>query len=154
MINSNEVRPGNWVLKITGMDTKTHPFFEYKSVLVDEYFYSFVKVCFPIPLTPAVLGNCGFKHEFGDWYKNIPEEGVDDGMPFLRLKHEDKNWYFKNNLLPGQPVYLHQLQNLVYALTHQELDVQLGFFENAAIIGPIDFFIKPLKKSVPGNQLL
>lgn len=67
MIDPREVRPGNWVIKITGIDNNTKPFYEYKAVLVDEYFYSFIKFCFPILLTSAVLGSSGFQHHFGDW---------------------------------------------------------------------------------------
>ena len=154
MIDPREVRPGNWVVKVTGIDTNTKPFYEYKAVLVDEYFYSFVKFCFPILLTPAVLGCSGFQHQFGDWYKNEDAEGIDDGLPFLRYRHNDKCWYFRNSKIPAQPIYLHQLQNLVYALTNQELTIKLGFFENLLTVGPINFFVKPLQKNTAQVQLL
>jgi hypothetical protein len=147
MINPREIRPGNWVIKVTGIDTNTKPFCEYKAVSVDEYFYTFVKFCFPILLTPAVLGNSGFKHEFGDWYKNIDAEGIEGGLPFLRYRHSDKYWYFRDIKLPSQPEYLHHLQNLVFALTNQELTIKLGFFENLPMVGPIQFLIKPLQKN-------
>ncbi|HUC80986.1 MAG TPA: hypothetical protein VMR70_08725 [Flavisolibacter sp.] len=154
MIDSREVRPGNWVIKVTGIDTNTKPFYEYKAVLVDEYFYSFVKFCFPILLTTGVLGSSGFRHEFGDWFKNEDAEGIDDGLPFLCFRHSDKCWYFRNSKIPAQPIYLHQLQNLVFALTNQELAIKLGFFENLPMVGPINFFVKAAQKNTTTKQLL
>lgn len=154
MIDPKEVRPGNWVMKITGMDVNRHPFFAYKAVAIDEYFYTFVKVCFPIPLTTAIFGKCGFKHSFGDWYLNLEAEGIDDGLPFLRYRHTEKGWYLKTMKLPAQPVYLHQLQNLFYALTKKELNVQLGSFENVATIGPVRLLPKPAHKAAGMQPVL
>ena len=147
MIDPKDVRVGNWLLKITGIDENNSSFFEYKPIAIDEYFFTFAKVCFPIKITPAVLGNCGFKHEFGDWYKNIDADGIEDGLPLLRLKKKDGNWYFRENQVPAQPVYLHQLQNLFYALSKTELNVRLEAFENIAMMGPINFFVKPLQNN-------
>ena len=67
MIDPKEVRVGNWVIKITGTDVNTQSFFEYKAIALDEYYYSFAKVCFPIKITTAILGTSGFKQKFGDW---------------------------------------------------------------------------------------
>lgn len=136
MINPREIRAGNWVIKITGKDINSQSFFEYKAIAFDEYYYTFAKVCFPIKITPAILGECGFKHEFGDWYINRPAEGIDDGLPFLRYRHDDNCWYLGKIKLLSQPVYLHQLQNLFYALSNEELIVHLRKFENITIIAP------------------
>ena len=116
MIDPREIREGNWVIKITGRDNNAQSFFEYKAIAFDEYYYTFAKVCFPIKITQAILGNCGFKHEFGDWYMNRPAEGIDDGLPFLRYRNDDRCWHLGKMKLRSQPVYLHQLQNLFYAL--------------------------------------
>ena len=148
MIDPREIRPGNWVVKITGTDMNTQSFFEYKAVAADEYFYTFAKVCFPIKLTPAILRKCGFKHEFGDWYINRSAEGVDEGLPFLRYDHSKDCWFLGKMKLWYQPLYLHQLQNLFYALSNEELMIRLGYFENIALMGPIDFFVKPLKRTI------
>jgi hypothetical protein len=142
MIDPKEVRVGNWVIKLTGTDINTQSFFEYRAIALDEYYYTFAKVCFPIKITPSILGKSGFKHEFGDWYINKPAEGIDEGLPFLRYNHTDSCWYLEKI----------KLQNLFYALTNEELDIQLGRFENMALMGPIDFFVKPIaKKYLPGN---
>jgi len=146
MIDPREIRAGNWVIKITGKDINTQSFFEYKAIAFDEYYYTFARVCFPIKITPAILGECGFKHEFGDWYINRPAEGIDDGLPFLRCRHDDNCWYLGKIKLLSQPVYLHQLQNLFYALSNEELSIHLGKFENLNMIGPIEFFIMPVEK--------
>jgi hypothetical protein len=154
MIDLKDVRPGNWVIKMTGMDVNHLPFFAYNAVAVDEYFFTFSKVCFPIPLTTGIFGKCGFKHEYGDWYMNTPAEGIDDGLPFLRYRLKEKSWYLRGVKIPAQPIYLHQLQNLYHALTHKELNVQLGFFENVDIVGPINFFNKPLQGTGTRKSLL
>jgi hypothetical protein len=154
MLDPSDVRAGNWVLKITGTDVNTKSFFQYKAIAPDEYYYTFAKACFPIKITPSVLGECGFKHEFGDWYRNIAADGIEDGLPFLRYKQSDKSWYLQNTRLWAQPVYVHQLQNLFYALTGQELPICLTHFQNMAIVGPINFFVKPLVKTELIESLL
>ena len=133
MIDPREIRAGNWVIKITGRDSKTQSFYEYKAIALNEYYYTFAKVCFPIKITPAILGKCGFKHEFGDWYINRAAEGIDEGLPFLRYRRNDNCWYLDKMKLWSQPLYLHQLQNLFYALSNEELNVHLGKFENLII---------------------
>jgi hypothetical protein len=141
MIDPREIRAGNWVIKITGKDNNAKSFFEYKAITIDEYYYTFARVCFPIKITAEILGKCAFKHEFGDWYINRPAEGIDGGMPFLRYRHQDNCWYLDKIKLWSQPVYLHQLQNLFYALSNEELNVQLERFENIAVIGPVKLFV-------------
>ncbi|NTS42680.1 hypothetical protein HRG84_17405 [Flavisolibacter sp. BT320] len=154
MIDPKDVRPGNWVIKMTGMDVNHLPFFAYKAVALDEYLFSFSMVCFPVPLTTGIFGKCGFKHDYGDWYMNMPAEDIDDGLPFLRYRRKEKSWYLRDVKIPAQPLYLHQLQNLFHALTQKELNVQLGFFENTENVGPINFFDKPLQTSVAKKPLL
>ena len=99
MIDPREIRAGNWVIKITGKDNNAKSFFEYKAITIDEYYYTFARVCFPIKITAEILGKCGFKHEFGDWYINRPAEGIDGGMPFLRYRHQDNCWYLETKIL-------------------------------------------------------
>jgi len=154
MIDPREIRAGNWVIKITGKDINTQSFFEYKAIGFDEYYYTFAKVCFPIKITPAILGRCGFKHEFGDWYLNRAADGIDDGLPFLRYLHTDSCWYLGKIKLLSQPLYLHQLQNLFYALVNEELDIHLGKFENFAMMGPIEFFVSPVEKNYRFRELI
>jgi len=153
MLDPREVRAGNWVLKITGTDIGKQSFFEYKAIALDEYYYTFAKSCFPISISPLILIKCGFSQVSGNW--QIQLEGEDHEDPaFLSLRQEDKCWYLRNMKIWSQPVYLHQLQNIYYAPLNKELNIQLGKFENLAMIGPIDFFVKPWKKPSLNHELL
>jgi hypothetical protein len=83
----------------------------------------------PIPLTPEILEKCGFV-PFVD-SENIFELETDNNLCYLRK--ED------NGFRPAEPVdgdaefitigikiqYLHQLQNLYFALTGEELQINL-----------------------------
>lgn len=140
MLSPTDVRAGNWVLKIMGVDRKKEAFLEYKAIALNEYYFTFAAVCFPIPLSSAILGYCGFKHEFDDWYINLEDEGIEEGMPPLRYKNKNKTWYLKDFKIPAQPLYVHQLQNLYYALTRKELVIELGLYKNLPLFGPVDFF--------------
>jgi hypothetical protein len=154
MIDPREVRAGNWVLTITRTARNTQSFFEYRAIAPDEYYYTFANVCFPITITTSILAKSGFTHEFGDWYINRPAEGIDDGLPFLRYHHADGCWYLEKNKLWSQPLYIHQLQNLFYALCGEELNIQLGHFKNIALVEPIDFFIKAIGKKAVEKKFL
>src|SRR5687767_6781452 len=151
MLDPKDVRIGNWVIKITGTDRNTKSFFEYQPIALGENALSFASVCFPIKLTPIMLGSCGFLHEFGEWYKNLEVEGLEYGLPLLRYKIKRGSWYLKGNLLDVQPEYVHQLQNLYYALTLKELNTDLGFFQNIDIFGPIQYHLKPAYKNNPAS---
>jgi hypothetical protein len=140
MLDTRDVRVGNWVLKLTGRDVKEQSFFEYKAIALDEYFYTFARECFPIKLSPEILGECGFKHEFGDWYKTLSSPDGEQGVTQLRYRHKEKAWCLGSLVLPAQPAFVHQLQNLYYALTRQELSIELSRFENLALEHPIHFF--------------
>lgn len=154
MIDPKEISVGNWVIKKTGTDVNHRSFFEYKAIAANEYIFTFANVCYPIEITPGILSVSGFLYHFGDWYKNMPVDGVEDGVPFLRYKHKEQAWYINEMCLPLQPRSLHQLQNIVYALLGEELPVSLGAFENKDIVGPIDFFVKPKRKKGIAGDLL
>lgn len=142
MLDSKDLRIGNWVLKVSGTDRNSTSFFEYKPISVEEYLFSTARDSFPILLTSDILGKAGFTHDSGDWFKNVNAVGIDEEPLFLRYKSKVKSWYLKGVKIPAQPVYLHQLQNLVYALSNIELHVQLGHFENLPSLKRADFFPK------------
>lgn len=143
MLDPTEVRTGNWVLRITGTHSNTKSFFEYKKIAQDEPYHAIAHACFPIRITSVILTACGFTRESEDWYINKDAEDAANGLPLLRYKHPDKSWYLGNSKIQQQPLYLHQLQNLFFDVCDKQLNIQLGHFQNAAIIGPIDFFVKP-----------
>jgi hypothetical protein len=77
----------------------------------------------PIPLTPEIMEKCGFEFnsDYGKWAKRNPYFRVDgylkrDGGVRVPLY---------NGQLSQLIQYLHQLQNLYYALTGEELQINL-----------------------------
>lgn len=140
MLSPTDLRAGNWVLKIMGADRENEPFIEYKAVAMEEHYYTFAAGCLPIPITDAILGFCGFKQQPDQWYKCLEAGYMDDAGPVLCFKNKTKKWYINDFKIPAQPLFVHQLQNLYYALTGQELTMNLGFYTNLPLFGPITFF--------------
>lgn len=125
MIDTKEIRAGNWVLagNKENVVSGTEPVF--KLIEEDEYSFTFARQYFPIPLSADILGKSSFGHSFGNWFKNLEADGIEGGLPFLRYNQKASQWYLFERRLPFQPVFLHQLQNLYFALTHKELTVSL-----------------------------
>lgn len=140
MLSPTDVRAGNWVIKIVGSDKNGDSFLEYRSIALDECYSTSAAACFSIALSPGILAFCGFKQESGGWQISLEEEGIEKEVPLLRYEDENKTWYIGGFKIPAQPLYVHQVQNLYYALTGQELKVNLGFFTNRPLFGPITFF--------------
>lgn len=76
----------------------------------------------PIPLSPDILINCGFDHE--------EKESRSKDVKTFHVYSKDRfvfnsihGWWFNGKQLDYQPQYVHQLQNLYYALTQQELKI-------------------------------
>ena len=68
----------------------------------------------PIPLTEDWLINFGFDYRFTKGKFNILTKG--------RLGYENGRTYFNSwAILEKQPDYVHELQNLYYAITKEEL---------------------------------
>ena len=111
MINANELRVGNWYLSF-GVDYKQVEQLTKGKILVDFH---------PIPLTEEILVKCGFVrtgllYELGDCHFGLKIHND----KFLLANPTYQMVYELGNL-----VYLHQLQNLFYALTGEELNVEL-----------------------------
>lgn len=71
----------------------------------------------PIPLTEEWLINFGFDNKFNKGKINIIPKG--------RLGYENGRTYFNSwVILEKQPDYVHELQNLHYALTKEELTLK------------------------------
>jgi hypothetical protein len=78
----------------------------------------------PIPLSPEVLTACGFeipsqvKFLNKDWYICIEPNGV-----YIQVEKNDTFDYgICERLAVSETKYLHQLQNLIYCLTGEELN--------------------------------
>lgn len=96
---------------------------------IDEYYQKLSKwkEGQKIPLTPEWLERCGFEKfedEYADikvWSKSLIEIALKDGKFYLHASCTDP-WY---NQCIGEPIeYLHQLQNLFFALTGGELQIK------------------------------
>ena len=142
MIQANELRIGNWVyvddspVQITSIDKDggiNHTSGD-DGWTVDYWFIYQIKDIDPIPLTPEILEKAGFDLTPGDldndnisWWMFPDNPAVD-----LMLREFDKGkGYDLLDMDYGQIHYdykitsFHQLQNLYFALTGEELEINL-----------------------------
>ena len=134
MIDNKELRIGNWVR----LKDSDHTF----QVEFQDLATSDCRNIHPIAITAQVLERCGFKHgmvegiasfnhdydnelEEGDthyWDLRIKESDICDGFTFSLVMWGKQNYYtFSYQNLRARIKYLHQLQNLHYALTGTEI---------------------------------
>lgn len=134
MIQANELRIGNWV--VLGKETRQ---------VEGWMFIQEVKNMGPIEITPEVLEKCGFnsgmskgisrlKHDIDDpdeegdtyyWDLKVPKnDQVEDLHTFNLVQFGKGNDIkFAHQWLRVTVKYLHQLQNLYFALTGIELEI-------------------------------
>jgi hypothetical protein len=155
MIKANELRIGNWVrgknkykqteelIQVESIHYKGINVFddtEYGHPVIEaDYSFDCLQ---PIPLTPELLERAGFEKETSE---DIEERTIysiqvanntslyfDPHKDWMRddyevewyLSHEWNNNHFKNDFWK-RPKYLHQLQNLYFTLTGEELNIDL-----------------------------
>jgi hypothetical protein len=119
-INVRELRVGNWVRQLhTGRHDQVD-LFMLGEIADDE---TYLDHLFPIPLSADLLLELGFEEM--DWEhvpcykKEMIEIEIVDGDYMARLRYDWNEGGL--SLLLSTPKYLHQLMNLVYALTGKEL---------------------------------
>lgn len=114
MIKKNEIRLGNVIASQTFESRVTFPWTVYESDMVEMYSKEKWDRYTGIELTNKWLISLGFENIWGDrWnYKDV-ELLKDDGKYFLII--EERTNFSKYYL------YVHELQNLVFALTGEEL---------------------------------
>ena len=141
MIKANELRIGNYVkmkdyiLCVKAISRTVSLGNSNESDYIHDAFnYTFVN---PIALTPEILENCGFVKAYEDGIltftlvvsnKNIAPSGNNEYKLFGIKGKEDSIQidYTVNKYWGAKSVhFLHQLQNLYYALTGEELEVSL-----------------------------
>lgn len=113
MIKPTELRIGNWVL-INGEPKQLNRKL-FKHVVLDGLGLESLK---PIPLTEELLLECGFVLLDKDYDSQV--------FNIYKLSNFTYNtsqnvFWFNNTYSFRQPKYLHQLQNLFFALTGEEL---------------------------------
>jgi len=73
----------------------------------------------PIPLTPEILGKCGFSFFCNGYYAN-------KGSFELCIIENEFIYFSIEQQITGKKIeYVHQLQNLYFALTGTELEINL-----------------------------
>lgn len=119
-MKANELRTGNWIIGDVGIPYKLE-LSDFADWYYDHNSHEFGEHIFPIPLTEEWLLKFGFRLSVGAaWYndkfndsyfkENFRLNKWDDGRLFL--------WDYK---FPNEIKYVHQLQNLYFALTGEEL---------------------------------
>jgi hypothetical protein len=114
MMTANELRIGNWL--------QLETYIKYQ--INGDGYNTVLDLTIPIPLTEEILLKCGFK--------NGVMLMIDETENVIYFDKYDKAFYTYSGL--GEPYsygfksnikHLHQLQNLYFALTNQELNIEL-----------------------------
>lgn len=106
MIPANELRIGNWVFNSHGQYVKITTLSKYKDI------HDISSLC-PVPLTPKILEKAGFK----DLYDN-------GRYSLLGFEYYDGKLWFDTSEVRIE--FLHQLQNLYFALIGEEFAIDLS----------------------------
>lgn len=80
----------------------------------------------PVPLTPEWLERCGFTGlDYGIW--DGPRIEINDTIEIFTIESRKDGYYLKGSeWIMGKPfLHIHQLQNLYFALTGEELKINL-----------------------------
>lgn len=132
MIAVNEIRIGNWLQDRHEVTEESGFYVQVESIMYkginysyrdeeDEYLFEHLH---PIPLTPEILEKCGFVYDNN--YKINIGNGVtlefDSDVFFKQINSEGVPSFV---VMPTEIKYLHQLQNLIFAITQKELEISL-----------------------------
>lgn len=137
MIQPNELRIGNWIKRGNHIaawhEGDFDKPFKIEYISNSEDYMALLKLSEPIPITPELLQKCGFKESLID---ADPIDGYYYSLEVNNEKHcdltfssRDENGFLEVVLFPYDNWfrfrYLHQLQNLYFALTETELLINL-----------------------------
>lgn len=131
MIDPKELRIGNWVMKEnTYLLPSNDNYYSYikieRGLQIDDYAH----ICLPISLSPEILEACGFVNTPTKNYPHSYEKNDSD----LADDWTFRIWWWGEDICI-EPFgrdhghisikYLHQLQNIFFALTGKELELKL-----------------------------
>ncbi len=114
MIRANEVRLGNWLTQFP-----ENVSIQVQDLIQTEFSYLLngldLELFRAIEITPELLEQFGFKKQYDCWYHGT----------FIIRDIFEELFYHPNGVNVGQQIeYLHQLQNLYFAVSGEELDVE------------------------------
>lgn len=130
MIQANELRIGNWVnvqphnkyaqiIEIKSGRLDNRDFVRISSPNLDTQFTVEISQINPIPLTEEILLKAGFEKDIESlFYRNS----------FIIAKTKTRWAFYHNGLTGGELAridYIHELQNLIFALTGKEIKIEL-----------------------------
>lgn len=128
MIQPNELRIGNWVnagrvTAISEADNEVILFDGYtswrSSVMQPDWLQ-------PIPLTPEILEKCGFSKTVTSREGQYLQYGLRiASFDFMFEFYADGEPQFYLDMVGIDILYLHQLQNLAFSISNQELTITL-----------------------------
>jgi len=122
MIQENEIRIGNYleyfgsIVKVNSIRKDNQYYISAEKFNTD--YYNVIDSYKAIPLTEEILLKCGLKL-ITERTKNYMLKGI-SGEPCFHFNKNNTVSCYKANIK-----YLHQLQNLYFALTNQELNITL-----------------------------
>jgi len=117
MITANELRIG-CIVNFNG---------KYKIIKTyDDLSESWLNEYSPIPLNPEILVDCGFEQDISSQYGGYLI-AIGEGEKIRIINDESHGWHYPlNGYQRPKTNYLHQLQNLYFALTGIELEYKLN----------------------------
>jgi hypothetical protein len=129
MIKANELRIGNWVQYDDGTTMLVDGILQSDVSLEGFPIVVGLSVIRPIPLTPEVLEKCGFKKHDDNPFFRMEFAYHDSSYPCYLIYDIEKDYIqVCRNFTSAADApckYLHQLQNLYFALTNTELTINL-----------------------------
>lgn len=122
MIHANELRKGNKLLN-DGCVVTVQFILDYLTVTTKQgnNITAHLDLVKPIPLTPEIFQRLGFEEYTKTAYRTVTKE-----LDYVFQLAFTGRGYHSSNAYTNYPVlYVHQLQNLYFALTGKELEITL-----------------------------
>lgn len=142
MIQANELRIGNWVQDpdraildenegyrqvhgLTLENSIVHHVAKESSSGGIGFSGNLLSTINPIPLTPEILEQCGFRNDHGEGSKWWMRPDLKHSFGLGDYNEDFSELTFSKHPLNTKIKYLHQLQNLYFALVGKELEITL-----------------------------